>query len=168
MKQPVPLFHKSAGNRSIISAKGDNMKEIYSEIEINASPEKVWAVLTEFAAFPEWNPFVKTIEGKTDVGEKFKVFLQLPGTKGMTFRPRCLKAEQNKELRWIGHMIFPGLFDGEHGFIIEPIDDNKVRFIQKESFRGILTPIIIKSIGDKTKQGFEMMNRALKERAERS
>jgi hypothetical protein len=144
------------------------MKGIYSEIEINASPRKVWDILTEFAAFPEWNPFVKTIEGKIEVGEKFRVFLQLPDSKEMTFRPKCLKAEQNKELWWIGHMIVPGLFDGEHRFTIEPVDDNKVRFIQKELFRGILTPLIMKRIGDKTQQGFDMMNRALKERAERS
>ena len=144
------------------------MKEIFSEIEINASDEKVWGILTDFNAFPEWNPFIKEIEGKLEVGAKFKAFLQLPGSKGMTFRPKCLKVEHSKELWWIGHMIIPGLFDGEHRFIIEPIDENKVRFIQKELFRGILTPIIMKSITDKTQQGFEMMNRALMERAERS
>lgn len=65
-------------------------------------------------------------------------------------------------------MIVPDLFDGEHSFIIEPVEDNKVRFIQKELFRGIFTPLIMKSIGEKTQQGFEEMNRALKERAETS
>lgn len=144
------------------------MKEIFSEIAINATDEKVWGILTDFNAFPEWNPFIRTIEGKLEVGTKFKAFLQLPGSKGMTFRPKCLKVEQNKELWWIGHLIVPGLFDGEHRFIIEPVDENNVRFIQKELFRGILTPIIMKRIDDKTQQGFEMMNRALKERAETS
>jgi hypothetical protein len=144
------------------------VKGISSEIEISASAEKVWQVLTDFDSFPEWNPFIKMIEGNIEVGEKFKVFLKLPDSKSMTFRPKCLKAEQKKELRWIGHMIIPGLFDGEHSFIIEPVEDNKVRFIQKELFRGIFTPLIMKSIGEKTQQGFEEMNRALKERAEPS
>ena len=142
------------------------MKEIFSEIEINASADKLWSILTNFDAFPEWNPFIKSIEGNLKVDERFKVFLQLPDSKGMTFRPKCLKAEQNKELRWIGHMLFPGLFDGEHIFIIESVEENKVRFIQKELFKGIFTSLIMKSIGEKTKQGFEAMNRALKERVE--
>ena len=142
------------------------MKEIFSQIDLNSSAEKAWQVLTDFNAFPEWNPFIKTIEGKLKVGEKFKVFLQLPDSKGMTFRPKCLKADRDKELRWIGHMIFPGLFDGEHIFMIESVEGQKVRFIQKEMFRGIFTPLIMKSIGDKTRRGFEAMNRALKERVE--
>lgn len=144
------------------------MKEIFSEIDINISADKLWNILTDFNAFPEWNPFVKSIEGHIKVGEKFKVFLQLPDSKGMTFRPKCLKVEQNKELRWIGHLIIPGLFDGEHIFIIETVEDNKVRFIQKELFKGLFTSLIMKSIEDKTRRGFEAMNQALKERAESS
>ena len=65
-------------------------------------------------------------------------------------------------------MIIPGVFDGEHSFIIETIEDNKVRFTQREQFKGIMTPLIMKSIGEKTKRGFEAMNHALKERAESS
>jgi uncharacterized protein YndB with AHSA1/START domain len=34
------------------------MKEIYTEIEINASAEEVWHVLTDFGAYPEWNLFL--------------------------------------------------------------------------------------------------------------
>jgi hypothetical protein len=144
------------------------MKDIFSEIEINASPDKIWSILTDFDVFSEWNPFIKSIEGNIEVGEKFKVFLQLPDTKGMKFQPKCMKVDQNKELQWIGHMIIPGLFDGEHSFIIESVEDKKVRFIQKELFTGILTPLIMNSIGEKTRYSFEAMNQALKERAERS
>jgi uncharacterized protein YndB with AHSA1/START domain len=34
-----------------------DVRELRSEIEIDAPPERVWAVVTEFAAYPEWNPF---------------------------------------------------------------------------------------------------------------
>ncbi len=33
------------------------MKEIHTEIEINAPAGKVWRVLTDFPSYPEWNPF---------------------------------------------------------------------------------------------------------------
>lgn len=45
-----------------------NGKQLYTEITIKATPEKVWAVLTDFSAYPSWNPFVKSIKGTPVVG----------------------------------------------------------------------------------------------------
>ena len=92
------------------------MKELNTEIEINASANKVWDVLTDFKSFPGWNPFIQKIEGKIEVGAKLEVFIQPPDSKGMTFKPTLLKVEPNREIRWLGHLFFPGLFDGEHIF----------------------------------------------------
>ena len=92
------------------------MKEIHTEIEINASPERIWKVLTDFPAYPEWNPFVREIDGQLVTGAKLKVVLQPPGGKGMTFRPKVLKVEPNREFRWLGQLLIHGLFDGEHFF----------------------------------------------------
>ena len=91
-------------------------KEIKSEILINAMPEKVWSILTDFDKYPNWNPFIKSITGNVLVGNKITARLEPPGAKGMTFKPKVLVFETNKELRWIGHLLFPGLFDGEHKF----------------------------------------------------
>ncbi|MGZ4891826.1 MAG: SRPBCC family protein, partial [Halobacteriota archaeon] len=52
------------------------MKRIRAEIEINASAERVWHILTDFAAFPQWNPFIRQISGELTVGGKLDVFLQ--------------------------------------------------------------------------------------------
>jgi hypothetical protein len=84
----------------------------------------------------------------------------------MTFKPKVLTAEPNRELRWLGHLLTPGLFDGEHSFTIEPLEDNRVRFVQREAFKGLLVPLFARSLETNTQQGFEQMNRALKERAE--
>ena len=37
--------------------------ELRAEIEIDADPDSVWAVLMDFEAYPEWNPFIQPIEG---------------------------------------------------------------------------------------------------------
>ena len=84
----------------------------------------------------------------------------------MTFKPKVLAAEPNRELRWLGYLLVPGVFDGEHSFTIEPLEENRVRFIQREAFEGLLVPLFARSLETNTQQGFEEMNHALKERAE--
>ena len=143
------------------------MKEIPTGILINASAERVWQVLTDFAAFPDWNPFMRSAEGSLTPGSKLTVRLQPPGSKGMTFKPTVLKADPGGELRWIGHLLFPGLFDGEHHFIIEHTEGGQVRFVHGERFTGILVPIMaLFGLFKGTAKGFEEMNQALKARAE--
>jgi hypothetical protein len=142
------------------------MKEIHTEIEIKASAEKVWRVLIDLAAYPEWNPFVRRVEGEVRVGAHLHVYIQPSGFKGMSFRPTVLLAEPNRELRWLGRLWLPGLFDGEHSFVIEPLDEGRVRFIQRERFKGLLLPFLSKMLNGHISRGFDEMNRALKLRAE--
>jgi len=144
------------------------MKEIYSEILIAASPERVWHILMDFNSYPAWNPFITRIRGEVSVGSKLSVFLQPPGGRGMEFRPVVLVIAPDHELRWKGKLLMNGIFDGKHVFMIEPNGNNGVRFIQKEIFKGVLAPIIISMIGAKTREGFHVMNVALKARAEKN
>jgi hypothetical protein len=144
------------------------MKELHSEIEIAAPAERVWRVLTDFPSYPQWNPFIRRIRGEPKTGERLEVRLEPPGGRGMTFRPKLLNVEANRELRWLGHLFVPGLFDGEHWLTIEPLGESRVRFVQREEFRGLLVPLLARSLDDNTRRGFEEMNHALKERAETS
>jgi hypothetical protein len=142
------------------------MKELHSEIEIDAPAERVWHLLIDFASYPQWNPFIRKISGEPATGERLEVRIEPPGGRGMTFKPKVLNAEDNRKLRWQGHLMVPGLFDGEHSFTIQPLGENRVRFVQREAFRGLLVPLFSRSLDNNTQRGFEQMNRALKERAE--
>lgn len=144
------------------------MKELYSEIEIEATDEQVWQILTNFTNFPQWNPFLRRASGEIEVGAKLEVEIQPPDGRAMTFKPSLLKVEPNRELRWLGHLIMPGLFDGEHIFTIESVDTNRVKFIQREEFRGVLAALMLRFIGENTRRGFEAMNQALKDKAEKN
>jgi len=138
-----------------------------TEIDINASGERVWRVLTDFGAYGEWNPFITSISGEVRRGARLKVRVQPSGGRGMTFRPTVLAADRNRELRWVGRLLFPGIFDGEHAFLITPLENGGVRLRQQETFRGLLVPLLRRLLDGQTRAGFEAMNRALKERAER-
>lgn len=142
------------------------MKSIHTEIEINASPEKVWSILMDFEKYPEWNPFVKSISGEAKVGGNLKVVLQQPDSKPMTFKPTCLSADVNTEFRWQGHLLVKGLFDGEHIFKLREREGGRTKLVQCENFKGLLLPLFWKQLNSKTILGFEQMNTALKNRAE--
>lgn len=67
----------------------------------------------------------------------------------------------------MGHLIIPGLFDGEHIFELIDNGDGTTTFVQRELFGGILIPFFKKMLDVNTKQGFELMNKALKEQVEK-
>jgi uncharacterized protein YndB with AHSA1/START domain len=71
------------------------MKELHSQIDINASAERVWQLLTDFASYPQWNPFIRRISGEPATGERLKVRLEPPESRGITLRPKVLSAEPN-------------------------------------------------------------------------
>lgn len=142
------------------------MKEIRTEIEIRATARRVWNILTDFASFPQWNPFILRAGGRIRAGERLDVRIQPPGERGMNFRPTVLRAEPDRELRWRGRFLIPGLLDGEHVFTLDPIGTDRVRFIQRERFMGLLLPFFARKLDAGTRRGFEEMNRALKARAE--
>lgn len=139
---------------------------LHSDIEIEAPAERVWAVLADFAAYPQWNPFVRSAVGVPQQGARLRITVQPRGGKSMRFAPVVLVAEPGRELRWLGRFLLPGLFDGEHSFVIEPLAEGKVRFQHSERFSGILVGLFRASLDRGTKRGFEEMNRALKARAE--
>jgi len=141
-------------------------KEIKTQIQINASPEKVWQVLTDFENQGKWNPFIRSITGSVNKGNKIKVVLGPQGSKPMTFKPTVLAFDQNREFRWLGNLLFPGIFDGEHIFQLLKNEDGSTTFIHGEKFKGILVGLMAKKLDTEIKAGFEDMNRALKNRVE--
>lgn len=142
------------------------MKEIRSEIDIDAPAARVWEVLTDFSSYPEWNPFIKSIEGETREDAKLTVRLEPPGRRAMTFKPTVQTSDPPKEFRWLGRLLLPRIFDGEHIFELETTDEGRTRLLQREEFRGVLVSPLLRWVGKNTQQGFDDMNAALKERAE--
>ncbi|WP_411965077.1 SRPBCC family protein [Haloferax sp. YSMS24] len=142
-------------------------RELTTSIEIDAPPERVWDVLVDFDHYDEWNPFMR-IAGRANVGATLVVHLMPPGGRESVFEPDVTRCEKHREFRWLGHLVLPGLFDGEHQFRLEPLDGgDRTRLVHAETFSGILAGLIFRFIGEETKAGFEAMNEALKIRVER-
>lgn len=136
--------------------------DIRTEVTIAAPPAEVWSVLTDGAAYREWNPFIVDMKGKAAVGERLENTMQPEGGSAMTFRPTVLVADKDKEFRWLGRLFLPRLFDGEHYFLLEETAEG-TRLVHGETFRGVL----LWTIGtDRFRADFERMNAALKARVE--
>lgn len=142
------------------------MIEVRTAIHIQAPPKKVWSVLTDFSSYPNWNPFIKYIQGPLEVGEKLRVQIQPPKGSLMTFYPTLLKVDTNKELRWLGRVFFPGVFDGEHIFELIDARNGTCTFIHREIFSGILVTFLRNQLDTDTRRGFELMNMELKKLCE--
>lgn len=136
-------------------------KEIKTSVRINAAKEKVWQVLTDFEKYPEWNSFITSLSGEVNEGKRISVNLQ-----GIAFKPIVIKFQKNTEFRWLGHLGFKGLFDGEHRFLLLDNGDGTTTFEQSEKFSGILVKLLAKRLERETKPGFEQMNGEIKVRVE--
>jgi len=143
-------------------------KLLYTSIVINASPDEVWKALTDFASYPDWNPFIRSIKGTPAPGNTVQVTLQPPNSKPILMKPRVLAFEEQKELRWVGSLGVPYIFDGEHVFRLQENTDGSTTLHHFERFRGILIPFLTTLIDKTTREGFTLMNFALKQLAEKT
>ena len=142
------------------------MREIRTEIEINASPERVWAILTDFSNFHQWNPFILTVDGKPTVGTRLRIHIRTSHGKNRIYSPTITKVDLNHELCWSGNSLIPGVFNGQRIFTIEILGTNHVLFVHKEIFTGILVLFAGRRMEKDIRQSFEKMNSALKNRVE--
>jgi hypothetical protein len=139
--------------------------ELRTEIEIARAPSAVWSVLLDFPSYPDWNPFIPMISGEARAGATLEVLLASPSGREMTFHPKVLLVTPEEELRWFGHFLVRGLFDGEHFFRLTKIAEDRTRFVHGENFSGILQKAMTRRLTD-TARGFVFMNQALKRRVE--
>ncbi|MBD3322709.1 MAG: SRPBCC domain-containing protein [Chitinivibrionales bacterium] len=144
------------------------MRQLSESIEISASPERIWKILADFDTYPQWNPFIRSIKGDMREGNRIRVILHPPGKKDFVVVPKVLSCKARSEFIWLGHLLVPGIFDGEHIFRIERIAENRTMFTQKELFNGLFLPFIWPSIKENTREAFIMMNQALKKKSENS
>lgn len=137
-------------------------RRIETAVHLDARANEVWAVLTDFPAYGEWNPFITAISGVLAEDDRLQVTMQAGG-KAHRFRPRVLRVSPARQIRWLGKLGPGGLFDGEHYFVLEPQADGTTRLTHGERFTGVLVPLMTSLLAD-TEQGFTTMNTALEAR----
>jgi uncharacterized protein YndB with AHSA1/START domain len=117
--------------------------ELRTFVDIDATPERVWQVLTDLPAYAEWNPFITEADGAFVVGERLSV--HVPPVNAFVqpkLRPRVVEVEPVRRLRlWsrLDRLALPGLFHVELTWTITD-HDGGVRLWQQDRFGGLLAP----------------------------
>ena len=147
------------------------MRAIETGIDIAAPPWRVWRLLTDFDAYPAWNPFLTRVRGRPEPGAPLRVRVEAPGRSALVFTPRVVAAETGRELRWRGRLLpVPGLLDGEHAFHLERLADGRAtRLRHAARFSGLLAPLAgVAGVPQAARRGSQAMGAALKALAERA
>jgi len=145
------------------------MREVRTEITIDAPAQRVFQILIDIERYHEWNPLIVSARGRVEPGEKLDISIRLPGKPDMPYVVQILRVVDELEFVWIGRMKMKGILDGMHFFELFPEGANRVRVVQREEFRGLLVPLVWRTFLDtRMRMGFEAVNRKLKEQAERS
>lgn len=138
-------------------------KSLETQITINAPQERVWSIFTDTKSYAAWNPMILQFKGELKQDATIEVELKQPGKDPMVFQPQIIAFDRGRLLEWEGLFIGKWLFTGIHRFEIVPVTHDETLFKQSENFSGIAIPFFD---FNSTKQAFEMMNEALKKRAE--
>jgi hypothetical protein len=136
------------------------MKSYDSNATIAATPDAVWAVLTDAAAFADWDSGVVRVEGTIASGEKIKVFSEVSPDRAF---PVKVALEANRQMTWRGGMPL-GLFKGVRTFTLTP-DGEGTSFAMREEFSGPLLPLIWRTMPD-LQPSFDQFTAGLKARVE--
>ncbi len=134
--------------------------------DIDTPAQVAWAVIADTGSYPDWNPFVRRLDGDLIVGQKIDVDLQLEGREPQRMSPKIVDVNAGRAFEWLGGFGFRGVFDGRHRFEIVPVDAGRCRLVQSEKLSGALVPFFRKMLTGPTPDAFVAYNDAFKQRVE--
>lgn len=137
-------------------------KDVKAEVEIKASPDTVWRILTNFPAYDIWNPYIYPAVGQAVAGRQLE--LTLRGRSVIHYQATVITVKPNRELSW-GENVAMGAVQRQVTFDIQPLAAHRVHLVAVERFRGILLPLASGVTADSV-AGLRGMTQALRDRAE--
>ena len=138
------------------------MTTFRTSIKINASPEVIWAILTDARGWTDWNTTVDRVEGTIAPGEKITVHAKV--NPGRAFPVKVTEFIPGQRMVWTGGMPL-GLFKGVRTYTLTKQSGSSVEFAMREDYSGLMAPMMTRSIPD-LQPAFDEFAAALKKRAE--
>jgi hypothetical protein len=137
-----------------------------TELEVGASDERVWAVLTDFGSYPDWNPSLPSISGELQEGSTLSLTLGMPGRPNPKVTATLREVAPNRRLTWHGNVGADRIFAGDREFEIQPLSNDRILFTHVEHITGMLAPVFELLMGSSVQRSHDEFNESLRRRAE--
>jgi hypothetical protein len=142
------------------------MLTLTEQVSIEAKAETVFDVITDFARYGEWNPWLPTASGKPAEGEMIDVSVRLGQNKTTDVRHHVLTSKRGVEFRWCDTGWFTALAYGERARYLVPLAGGGVEYRVELRFTGVASALVRALYGRAMAAGLKAETLALKARAE--
>ena len=135
-------------------------------LSIDAPAEQVWAVVSDLASYPEWNPFVVSCASTLVPGDPIAMRVRIFAGFAQPQRERILEHERG---RWLCYGLAPsrlGALASRRSHEVLPAGATRTRYVSHFELSGWLAPLVKWLLGARLQAGFGAMSAALKARAE--
>jgi len=156
---------------SSINTTNSDVPDISSSIIINSSMEKVHSIFLKFENYPQWSSFIKSIssnDGNFNKGSQLEIELVFKESEKPTIMTPIVTENSKNQFSWLGTLGSSWIFEGEHKFEFESLENDKTKVIQSEKFNGILKKPVLWFVMKDTLNGFKNFNEYLKVKCESS
>jgi hypothetical protein len=138
------------------------MNEISTKITLEAPAERIWELLSDCSLYPNWNPVIKQASGKLAEGEHLSFVVAFIESAPFEVKPKVLSVEPGKGFCWQQSVYFTGIFNWKYCAGLEAITHEKLIFMQRFSFGGIIGPLFTLAMKSHVASGLARMNEALR------
>lgn len=150
----------ASGNGKATELRQLFRRAVRVSVSIRATPDRVWALLTNAADMPRWNSTVTSVEGTVAPGARLAIKVPISTR---TFKVKVDTFEPARTLVWSdGNAVFRGV----RTYVLSQQAGGSTLFDMEEVFTGVMLPLIARSLPD-FKPVFEQYAADLKREAER-
>ncbi|MBW2697102.1 MAG: SRPBCC domain-containing protein [Deltaproteobacteria bacterium] len=139
---------------------------IEESIDIEASPELVWEVLTDLPRYGEWNPFVVECASTLEPGDPIEMKVQIFDSFAQPQNEVIFEREHGRRICY-GLAPMPlGSIASHRCHVVEPLPAGRTRYHSEFKLEGWLAPLVRGLVGARLERGFASMTQAVCQRAE--
>ena len=151
-----------------LTIEGRKIQEIKTEIDISASPSKVWGIITDINKWQEWSPIINASQGTSAIGSRVSITMmsKQEGKDGPKYKPVIIELKEQDYFHWRAHMVAGFVFTNDKIFRLEETDSG-THLTHIETFKGMMAPLMSGSVEKNVPAMLDSMNKALKEQSEK-
>jgi hypothetical protein len=138
--------------------------KVSSDIQLDAAPEAVWAVLTDFAAYTEWNPLIKAASGIPAPQGQIDVTIAYLGSDLLKGSAEVTGWVPSKYFSFTIRKGPSWWYQEEHIFRIKERENGKLTFYNEIYATGLSLRFGRKDASHRMRYAVDQMNEALQER----